>query len=540
MKRYIYFALLLAAGGAFSPRAGAQSAYLYSLNPSGNVSVNGNKINSLPGDFDPDTPTDDLDDAWRDLAVVGGNVYALRGNGYFVLNGEKQWTLPFDSRVPWYWTELIVADGTVYALRQDGKVAVNASIAAELPRNDFFYTALQVVTGATYALRSDGAVFKNNASTPLFTFQGGPGLNGSQDGRAVDTLWVALKVNPTGDYLYALRSDGQIFRGQLPAGDSAGQLVDGLPFPSQIVDFTFGDLYTDFEFDDVTGLWVALRANGKVYRDPAPLAETDDFPGSGSTDDNSFFDLAVYGGQYFVVRGDGQVYVEGNPNLLLQLGGRNYGRIELTPDAPVLAGQKNNAPAVVQYTLTTNAGGLPVTIPVIATDVETPTAELLITPVSLPTGAVWNATEHVLTWTTPAEKGSATFSYIVDDGSGSAKTYSSKIKIKEPDLDPAKNKGPFVPKLKGAVALVGEEYRLFLPLGDPDNDPVSVTVDPLAYPFNAGAVYLPATSEFVWTPTNADLGKQTIEFTLADGLTTSTLKLKLEVKSPLFIPPLPD
>src|SRR5262249_576067 len=154
----------------------------------------------------------------------------------------------------------------------------------------------------------------------------------------------------------------------------------------------------------------------------------------------------------------------------------------------------NIQPGVVQYTIPVNTG-LPVRVPVIATDVETPTAELVITPVEVPTGAVWDATSRVLTWTAPAEKGNFTFSYIVADTGGSAKTYKSKIQVKEPDADPAKNKPPYAPKINKATALVGEEYRLYVPLGDPDNDPVTVSFDPASYPFNAGATYDSVTSE---------------------------------------------
>ena len=75
--------------------------------------------------------------------------------------------------------------------------------------------------------------------------------------------------------------------------------------------------------------------------------------------------------------------------------------------------------------------------------------------------------------------------------------------------------------------------------GDPDNDPVAVSVDTSSYPFNAGAIYDPSTSEFVWVPSNADIGKWTIPFTFSDGIKTKTFKLKLQVKSPLFVEPLP-
>jgi len=180
-----------------------------------------------------------------------------------------------------------------------------------------------------------------------------------------------------------------------------------------------------------------------------------------------------------------------------------------------------------------------VTIPVIATDVETPTVDLVVTPVSIPTGGVWDAISRTLTWTAPALKGNYSFSYTVADTGGSAKTYTSKIQVKDPDVVPEKNKPPYAPKFKGATALVGVEFRLYIPLGDPDNDPVTVIVDPAAYPFNAGAIYDSITSEFVWTPTISDLGKRKASLVLSDGTTTKKLNISIQVNSPLFVTPLP-
>jgi hypothetical protein len=521
-------------------RAQTNDVYLYTINSKGQVSVNGNKINRLPGDYDPDIPGLDPEQAWQDIAVEEGNHYGLRADGQMTKNGVKLWKLPYDAAARWYWIKLRVVAGTTYALRQDGKMAVNEKMEESAPRDGFIFNSLQVLGNNLYALRSDGAVFRNSETSPVFKFQGGPGLSGSGDGGDVDTVWVALKPSPDGHYLYALRSDGRLHRGELPAGNSAGFEVETLPFPTRLEDYTFGDLYPDFEFDDVTGHWLVLQLKGRVYEQPDADQFQDDYPGNGRVEGELYLDLTVINGRYFALRDNGRIYAEGVSTELVTLDGRAYGRIEPSTLPPVLSGQKNNAPNVVTYTVPVNTGGLPVRIPVVATDVETPTDQLTITPVSLPAGAAWDALTQELTWTSPDLKGNYTFSYIVDDGDGSTKTYSSKIQVKDPDLDPVKNKKPSMAKVKGAAALIGEEYRLLLPVSDPDNDPVTVTVDLAAYPFSSGAVYAPDTGEFIWTPGNADIGKHTIEFGLSDGVATATFKLKLEVQSPLYIPPLPE
>jgi hypothetical protein len=516
----------------------AAAGYLYGINATGKTTVNGSQIDNLPSDYDIDYPFYDTKEAWRDIVVVDGDRYALRGNGLVMRNGEKLWSLDFDSDSAWFWTELEEWDGNFYALRQNGNLAVNGEVEANLPRNDFLFTSLVVVDGATYALRCDGSIFKNGGSEPIFMFRAGDGIWDSGDGREIDTLWVALKVDPSGDWLYALRSDGVMRRGELPSGDEEGEYVDSFPFPGASSNFSYGNLYWDFELE-APGRWVVASGNGMVYRYPDSLTERVNLPGNGVDQGEVFLDVALFDGRFFVLRSDGAVYVEGLEDPIVKLDGSGYGRMEISTLPPNLASSENNAPAVALYTVVANTGE-PVKVPVIATDLETPADELTVTPEETPPGSVWDAGARTLTLTAPAEKGNLTFSCVVDDGDGSAKTYTCKIQVKAPDADPLKNKAPYRPKIKKVVALVGVELRLYIPLADPDGDPVSVVVNPLVYPFSAGARYEPSTSEFVWTPTVLDLGKPTIEFVLDDGTTTATLKLKLEVMNPLFVPePLP-
>lgn len=537
MKTLAWLAAAILA--SVSMRTAAAGGYLYSLNSSGNLSVNGSKINALPGSFDPSAPLLLPEQAWRDLAILDGSRYALRGDGLIYRNGAKLFRLPFDPILGAPWTQLEVVSGTTYALRQDGEIAVSGGVVGSVPPGGFAFASLEVVSNATYSLRSDGAVFKNTGSTPIFTFQAGAGLFGGGDGQEDDTVWIELKTDPTGQYLYGLRTDGNLYRGRISGAVTNGQLVDSFPFPASALDYSFGSLYWDFEFDDVATNWVVLRVNGKVYREPDARQEADDFPGSGNVTDEQFFDLGVYNGKYFALRSDGRVYREGSNANLVYLGGRGYGRIQLSAIAPDLSGHKNIKPAVVQYAIAVNTG-LPVKVPVIATDVETPADDLTVTPVSAPSNSVWDAGTRTFTWTASDVIGTYTFSYEVADTGGRTNTYKSKVQVKLPDVVLGKNYPPYVPKLKGAVALVGQECRLYIPLGDPDNDPVTASVDPAAYPFSVGAVYDAMTSEFVWTPTITDIGKRSVAFTLSDGTLTKKLKVQIQVGSPLLIAPLPD
>jgi hypothetical protein len=531
----LFFYPLALAVAVSSVATVVQAQYLYSLNTVGNVSVNGNKINTLKGSFDPSAPLESPDQAWRSLAIVAGDQFALRGDGLVVSNGVKMWQLPVTSNI-WFWTQLQIENGSFYELRQDGKLAMDKDLAGTLPQGNYYFSGLQVVAGATYSLRTDGNVYKNTGTTPLFTFRAGAGVFGGGDGAESDTLWMTLKRDSTGQYIYALRTDGVLYRGQLTGGSTGGEQVDSLPFPNG--SFTSGNLYTDFEFDQVNGAWIALRADGNVYRAPNALTATNNFPGGGNGTGVFYMDLAVSGNVFFVLRSDGRVYSQYSTNLLVKLPGTDYGRMEMSAVPPNFAGQKNILPAVVQYTIPVNTE-TPVRVPVIATDVETPASSLIVTPVTVPPGAVWDANALWLTWTTSNAKGNFLFTYTVDDGAGKPKTYKSTIQVKLPDTDPAKNKPPYLPKINKAGALVGYEYRMYIPLNDPDGDVVTAAVDPDAYPFNAGARYDAATSEFIWTPTIADLGKKTAQFFLNDGLNTKTFKLKILVNSPIFVQPLP-
>jgi hypothetical protein len=534
MKRHVFIVGAIVCAFIISPVSGG---YLYSLNANGQMSVNANTINNYPIYALSNDSAATYLAGWRDLVIVNGNQHALRADGLILTNGVAQWKLKA-SGGGWIWNKFAVSNNRTYSLRQDGAFATNATIAVTLPRNGFFFNGIVVKGSTTYCLRTDGSIFKNTSTTPVLVFNAGNGVFGKPDGKGNDTLWITLKFSPDGRYLYALRCDGILYRAEVDGGPTTIEQVATLPFPTNTSDYSEGDLYWELEFNDLSGEWVVLRLDGAVFRQSNTSAPSDDFPGTGNLSSDAFLDLAVYGNRYYAVRSDGSLFAEGGTNALLKLPGSEYGMIRFSPVPPNLAGQNNFPPYVVEYNITANTN-LPVRLPVVTTDIETRAEDLVVEMTSLPEGAVWNPSTREISWSNPMAKGNFTISYNVTDQAGNTTSIKSKIKIRYPDLNPKSNKPPYVTKIKNATALVGQEYRLHIPSGDPDNDPVTVVFDAAAYPFTAGASYDAVSGEFIWTPVVTDVAEHTIPFTFTDGVKSKTLKLKLAVKIPIYTDLLP-
>ncbi|MBN2450183.1 MAG: hypothetical protein JXR77_07320, partial [Lentisphaeria bacterium] len=372
--------------------------YLYGLNAAGKTAINGNTVETLPGEFDPSQPAEDPEDSWVDLQVEGADRYALRRDGLVAMNGAKLATrLPSDDDD--YWVSMAVDGGTRYAIRRDGKLAANEVTIASLPNDDDLFTRLLRHGGSTYSLRSDGNVYRDTNTEPLFRFREG------DDGDDYDSIWVALKVHPTNGYLYALRTDGSLFRGLLTAAPGGGgEQVTHLPSDDNP---ELGDLYADLDMDSL-GRWVALRRDGRVYRDPDPANAWFDFPGSASDEDTIYMDLAMWGDSFFALRSDGRIYSDlmGADAEVLVMSGSWYWKLAVGAEYPVMAATSNTAPYVTGITATVVVG-TPVHLPIVITDAESPAAGLTVAPVlPLPTGAVYDDATRTLHWDAPTVKGS--------------------------------------------------------------------------------------------------------------------------------------
>src|SRR5262245_30001905 len=102
------------------PAAAAQP-FVYGMNEKGRLSINNTLLDSLPGDFDPDSlPIQDPEDAWLDLAVDGADRFALRLDGRIFKNGALYSnSLPFAFGSPNtdFWDAISVTPTTVLAMR---------------------------------------------------------------------------------------------------------------------------------------------------------------------------------------------------------------------------------------------------------------------------------------------------------------------------------------------------------------------------------------------------------------------------------------
>ena len=514
---------------ALPSAAGTQEPFLYGLNLTGRLTVNGTTLENLPSDFDDDT-NDEFWEAYQALAVDGADRWALRRNGALFKNGVRVKNLKWGGDFDDDWVGLAAGGGSSFALRRDGRIAVDDSIEANLPKGDYFFHQILWRDGVTYSLRSNGNVYENGDDTPLIKFRGRRGVYGEKDGDEVDTVWIALVADPASDYLYALRSDGTVMRADPafvpePGEENFGVDVATLPFAD--APLRRNDFYVDLAITD-SGDWKVLRANGKVFDALHTRTELVNLPGNGGERDTLYTDIATLGEDFWSIRGDGRVYRNTDTEEILNLPADDYVELEIGTEPPDLSNIKNAKPVTAVYKTKTIVG-TPLAIPVLATDTDKRSEDLIVELVEAPPGAVWDAETRTLSWDSPGPAGSYDFVVTVDDGVAKPVKVKHKLKLLEPDAKPEKNKPPLVSKVSKVQALIGAPLALPLVFDDPDGDELSVRIDTLTYPFNQGAVFDPSSSTFLWTPRLEDQGKVQIPFEVSDGTKTKTLKLKLEV-----------
>jgi hypothetical protein len=534
-----------------SPARTEEAFYVYAQSAPGSLSVNGTLLDDMPGDLVVDTAGDEVDNeqhAWIALSVEGDRRYSLRRDGVVRADSAKLYQLPV--KEDWGWVAMAVADGVVYGLRSDGLVTANTSTVVDLPTNGFYFRRIAVHDGHVFALRSDGSVFLDASTTAVYRFVAGRGpASGLNDGLAADTIWVALAVAPDAPYVYAMRSDGAIMRGStvgIGCGVSGlpGETVAALPFVYDPDADGDGDLdhypllddaYADLEFL-ADGTWVALAGDGRIYGTANPVAPIVDLAGAALELEDAYSDVAVSGNSFWAVRSDGYAYRGDAEAPRITLPGDSYGRIVVSTLPPDIGDTDEHPPKCLVYA-TKTVVGTPIEIPVMATDVETRSADLVVTPTKLPSdssgsAATWDAASRVVRWDAPNVAGSYKFKCKVADAVNTVE-FVFTIEVKSVDTT-AENKGPLLPSLTGGKPIVGQPFSFTVVTDDRDGERVTVSADLASYPFNAGATFDPATRRFDWTPTADDQGERTVEFELTDGIATKTLTVVLNVKNGLI------
>jgi hypothetical protein len=539
-------ALGLAAVLAVHGVSAEDDMYVYSLNFYGKLAVNGTIIDDMPSEFDFDgEDVDHLEDAWVGLAVEGADRYTLRYDGLVRKNGKKLFQLPYQG---YRWVGMAVENGTVFCLTADGVLAVDDDVVGDLAMEGYGFLALAVYQGRIYSLRSDGQTFRDTDRDDFIRFEAGPGSASLfPDGWATDTLWNRIAVDPTGTgRLIALRTDGYLYGAPLSGVSAVGTEIAELPF---VADYDadddgdtddipwLDDVYTDLEVAD-DGAWWVLAADGRVYDEHrGAIVPEGDLPDQPNENTTLYYDLAVRGTDYWVVRNDGRVYFDGQTPPILELPGTSYGKVAVSPLRPDTSSIDEHPPkATILHTRT--IVDTPLAIPAIVSDTETAAADLVVTPYKIPadeTGstAVWDAAARVLRWDAPRVAGEYKFKFDVTDAETTVR-FVYVIEVFGADDDPEENKTPKTPTITEARAIVGQPFSVPLIVDDKDHDALQIGVDLADYPYTVGATFDKATNTFAWTPHAEDQGEVTLKFKVWDGTVEKKFEFVLKVKNGLI------
>ncbi len=532
-------ALVLLAAASLAQRAAAQTL-IYGLSEKGKLVLNGTVLDLLSSSLDPDK-SQNTEQRWWDLAVLGPDRYALRLDGRVAKNGKNLYKLPFVlfAGAP-VWSGLSVTAAHVYAVRTDGQLFDNGVDKVNLPENSFFFQRCLGIDPDVYALRSDGAIFKNvTTANALIKFVAGAGIGNAPDGAVYDTLWFTFAEEPVTGDLFALRRDGHLWK-QDPAASGttpfAGTEVADLPFPANNTDpndITEAHRYQALSFA-ADGTWHVLRGDGAVFTPASVTTPLIDLPGSAGSDADTYLDLQTTAAGFVAARWDGKVFDHTGGSQLFDMPADRYRNVAVGTEDPDLTNFKNPAPVAARYK-TKALEGVAVDVPILVSDIEKLPADLVVTaPDPLPPGATWDDLTRTLSWASPGPVGTYPFTVTADDGVNPPAKFKHTIKVIAADTNLLKNKPPVPSKITTVQALVGFPVSFRILAVDPDGDPVAVTVNLAKPPFTAGAAFDEGTDTFSWTPTFDDIGKVTAVFLVSDGLKTVKLSVAIKVVNPLI------
>lgn len=528
------FALALL--GMSRPVAAGGETVIYAMRERGRVYVNSTLFEILPGKFNlnnllsPHGP-----ERWTDLAVVGSDRYELRLDGRIEKNGALFLELPFFVS-NFSWSHLHVDGTDVYALRTDGVLAFDDGATVEFDKGIYEFYDIAVLAGRVYVLRGDGAVFVDDQTDPVINFQGKKNKLDTDEGKGSfgASIWQRLVTDPTTSVLVALRGDGQLQ--QWAPGDAEATILEDLPFPKKSEKVRSGHRYIDLEID-AGGTRYVLRRDGRVYDTSLSDEELVDWPGKTKTRKRSegFVDLALLDGTFMGVRWDGHFFQGLSTDLVVDLPGKRYVRLAASNSAPDQTSFNNSIPVAAVYSAKA-VEGMPLSIPLIATDVDKAESDLVITPdlSGLPPGVTYDAGTRTVNWADPGPTGKYTFDVSVNDGFGSSPTvFTYKIDVRSANIG-GKNTKPLVSTVAPVQALVGIPFVLPILAVDREGDALTVTPDEGKGAFGLGAVYDDGLGAFVWTAAFENVGKTSARLRVSDGNKTRSLTVKIEVMNPII------
>jgi hypothetical protein len=518
---------------ALATAARAQSTFIYAFSDKGLVSANAYALDDLPqSGSSKNKPT------WQDLFVRGADRWLIREDGEVSRNGAHEFSLSTSQ----LWRRIVVDDtDSFFAMSKGGRVSGAGGLIVDYTAGDFLFTDLATDGAVVYVLKSNGAVFRVPEPDPVVKFDGPPGeISGStEDGQAGDVIWLRLRIDPIDGKLWGLRHDGTLQSADVPARPPAtpapGVPEASLPYNGSDGSIDIDQLYADFSFD-TDGSWFALRNDGRLYSVDSQDTALVDYPGEPSASGaQGYVALVVRGGQTIALRADGKLFRNLEPTAITDLKGSGYRGLALGTELPDLSEVKNNKPVGSSMTVTAPEGA-DIELPVVATDRDKASADLIvdIVPETLPAGATWDGPSRTISWPAAGPAGKFKIKLTIDDGLAKPVNCVQTIIIKPVDGDAAKNIKPSVAKVSNAVALVALPFQLQVLAFDLDQDPLSLSLDAGDSP-PPGTSFDALTASFTWdAPTVAAAGTHSFKFLADDGTVQAKRTIKVKVQTSLL------
>lgn len=495
--------------GALTPLSAAQNSFLVTLAEGGRVVVNEATL------YDLDTGSTS---GMTDQAVAGPDLWHLRADGQVFENGARSFTNPtsvLGGLAQWI---KVATDGAgnVFCLESTGRQTQQGAVIADLPNENGTrrYVDMEFYDQALWSLRDDGKVYRGGVE--FYSFQANPAN--------LRTTFIALTVDSTTNNLYAIRRDGEVWRGPITVIPSTPDLIGD--FPSNTPD----EDWVDVLYDTASSALWAIRRDGVVFRMPIPggsgtayvVFDGDGIEGGGK----EFRSLAVANGEPIAVRYDGRVFRGTQSSSICDFKGDGYIAVDISTEQPVVDNAKIFKPVVSTYKTTCSVGDL-VEFPILVSSLSTESFTFAV--VELPPWASFNAGSIPPLFSgTPNAEGNFRFELSIDDGLNGPKTYKYKIQVRAADSDPSKNKKPKFQKLKKVQAITGETITIPLRAYDADDDALTYTVGemPEGMTFDDGS--LSGTPSVTWTPPIC-AGSWKIEVFASEGKGSKSVKGKIQI-----------
>ncbi|MBK9388044.1 MAG: hypothetical protein IPN34_24770 [Planctomycetes bacterium] len=509
MPRTFVITSAFALGLSLATPVCGQQPFLVTTASGGRVTVNEATLYQFDGSAGGDL---------QDQAVVGPDLFHLRGDGVVWKNGLREFENPVAVGGTGRWIKIAADDvGNIFCLESSGRQTQRGAVIADLPNDGNLrtYVDLEFADDALWSLRDDGKVYRGGVE--FYAFGSTP--------TSSQTRFISLTVDPSRSQLYALRRDGEIWRGQITTIPSTPDLIADYPTT------TPQEEWMDLAFETSGNVLWAIRRDGVVFRMPIPGGSGIAYvvyPGDGIEGGKEFRSIVLLGDEPLAVRYDGRIYRDLSTTELCDLQGNGYVCFDLTLSQPVSDNAKIFKPVISTYTTTCYVGD-PVDFPVLVS--STSTESFTFTPVEVPAWGTFDTQTNPPTFSgTPNAAGSFTFSVEINDGLNQPKVAKWKINVKESDTDPAKNQKPKFQKLKKVQALTGIAIVIPLRAYDADGDTLTYTVGemPEGMVFDDGSQS--GTPSLSWTPPIC-AGDWKVEIQVTDGTKGQSVKGKVQIET---------